>query len=81
MERQGGTCPICVRGITWGSMHVDHDHECCPGETSCGRCVRGFLCPTCNVGLGSFQDSPELLVSAAVYMEGWTNAISRTCGP
>lgn len=31
---------------------VDHDHECCRGVASCGRCVRGIVCHTCNGRLG-----------------------------
>jgi hypothetical protein len=27
---------------------TDHDHECCPGRRSCGHCVRGVVCATCN---------------------------------
>src|SRR5674476_92183 len=46
-------CAIC------GSMknpHIDHDHNCCPGRYSCGKCVRGALCAKHNVSLGAFND-------------------------
>lgn len=75
MEAQGSCCPICRTGIDWGSCHIDHDHACCPQHPSdngtepiCGNCVRGFLCPTCNVGLGSFKDDPVRLTSAVAYL-------------
>lgn len=62
-------CAICH---TWESggrdWCVDHDHECCPGKKSCGKCVRGVLCFGCNIGLGGFKDSPELLVRASEYL-------------
>lgn len=47
---------------------IDHDHSCCPGETSCGRCVRGLLCTNCNRGLGHFLDRRDLLARAAAYL-------------
>jgi len=43
---QGGTCaiPRCrARGVV-KRLAVDHDHACCPGPISCGRCVRGLVC-------------------------------------
>lgn len=48
--------------------HVDHDHACCPGEKSCGKCVRGLLCGLCNHGLGSFRDNPNFMIAASDYV-------------
>lgn len=53
-------CEICGAEIHFTTMHVDHCH-------ASGR-VRGVLCVTCNVGLGSFKDSPETLLAAAHYL-------------
>ena len=47
---------------------IDHDHNCCPGDHSCGDCVRGILCPDCNRGLGSFHDNIEFLKNAIIYL-------------
>lgn len=64
-RQQGGVCRICQCPPTGrrngGRLHVDHDHE--TGE------VRGLLCYHCNNGLGRFKDDPELLRSAAKYLE------------
>lgn len=57
---QGGRCSIC--GDTMRKIHVDHDHDT-------GR-VRGLLCPSCNTGLGHFNDSLEMLSKAFNYLKG-----------
>lgn len=65
---QSGKCAICGEEGGWkangGALVVDHDHDT-------GK-VRGLLCPSCNRGLGQFEDDPERLRSAAQYIEGGT---------
>lgn len=69
-KSQNGSCAIC--GLPEGnrSLHVDHDHACCSGSTSCGQCVRALLCFQCNAGLGNFRDDPGLLTRAIEYLKG-----------
>lgn len=75
LEDQGDGCAVCGTTEPGGRYRVwvvDHDHQCCPGPTSCGKCLRGLLCFRCNHGLGSFSDSPDRLRAAANYLEaGW----------
>lgn len=70
VESQGG-CAICGVKSPPSQWHVDHDHSCCPGGTTCGGCVRGILCNNCNLGIGMLSDSPEVLEQAAVYLRQW----------
>lgn len=51
---------------------VDHDHSCCPGDRSCGRCVRALLCSrhNMNVGIVEHMDMPALLKYLAKYGKG-----------
>lgn len=67
------SCMIC--GST-DRLCIDHDHDCCPGPRSCGRCVRGVLCAACNKMLGFAKDDPHTLLSAVRYLrEGRVDAI------
>src|SRR5208337_1476645 len=64
--KQNGRCAVCNEILAM--VHVDHDHQCCAGERSCGECVRGLLCADCNRGLGSFHDDPVNLLRAIEYL-------------
>ena len=57
LESQGGHCALCNAVYTGGTkrLSVDHDHRCCPDKHSCGDCVRGILCFTCNKRLGYLE--------------------------
>jgi hypothetical protein len=55
-------CDICgAPGSSKKRNSIDHDHETAQ--------VRGLLCDSCNLGLGKFKDSPELLQRAIQYLE------------
>ncbi len=78
LAAQGGACAICQRakGNPTGvkgkrQLAVDHDHSCCPGKTSCGRCVRGLLCGPCNDVLAHLRDDPAAFYRAIRYLADW----------
>ena len=51
LESQGGGCAICGKTPEEEGkrLSLDHDHGCCPQEAgSCGLCIRGILCDSCN---------------------------------
>lgn len=64
---QGGCCAIC--GVKPDALAVDHCH-------ATGR-VRGLLCNKCNWGLGMFDDSLDIMASAASYL---INSRVKQCG-
>lgn len=68
LEAQGGHCAICPRRPGRKRLSVDHDHSCCPGPKSCGKCVRGLLCSTCNKYLGHIRDDPDAMVRGWQYL-------------
>lgn len=70
LEAQDGKCAICRRPQEdfVKTFAVDHDHSCCPGTKSCGKCIRGLLCGPCNQAIGLLQDSPNVIMDAATYV-------------
>ncbi len=63
---QQGLCAICKRPEVSQragrvrSLAIDHNHKT-------GK-VRGLLCQKCNLALGNFQDSSDVLLSAIAYL-------------
>lgn len=68
LEKQNYKCPITGWPVDLYSA-VDHDHACCPGEKSCGKCVRGVIAHKANRALGIFEDDPESLLRAYEYLK------------
>lgn len=72
---QCGTCAICgdiparwrgeefIRGLS-----IDHDRKCCPGDRSCGECIRGLICNECNFILGRVHDDTRILTNMLAYL-------------
>lgn len=57
---QGGGCAICGDTGTTMNLAVDHCH-------TTGK-VRGILCVNHNVGIGCFQDDPDILRATIDYL-------------
>ena len=68
-EKQNKVCKICGKPEKYKKrLSVDHDHACCPGPTSCGKCIRGLLCSSCNTVLGQVNDDKVLLQKMIDYL-------------
>ena len=65
-DSQGNACAIC---LTKEKLLVDHDHSCCSGPVSCGKCVRALVCFRCNVSLGMVNDNVTILDSMIKYLK------------
>ncbi len=63
LAAQGGGCGICGGPLPPYRTFYEIDHDHFTGL------VRGLLCPNCNLGLGQFQDSKELLLRALAYLK------------
>ena len=69
---QSGRCSICRWGMTGDRgpcidhVHVDNFESLPPEEKK--RLIRGMTCHSCNVALGLFKDSIEILESAIQYL-------------
>ena len=66
LTQQNGVCAICGKPETYTyrgkikNLSVDHEHR--TGQ------IRGLLCYKCNLGIGQFEDSVELLDRAKAYL-------------
>lgn len=71
LAKQGGKCAICstVECPTGKQFAVDHDHRCCPGAKTCGKCIRGLLCNNCNYILGLLHDDTHHARRVIQYLE------------
>ena len=62
LASQNNKCAICENEFAnTKAIHTDHGHA--TGQ------VRGFLCKTCNLGLGYFKDNKTLLQRALEYLD------------
>ena len=79
VEEQRGRCAICGRDDPGWTKRwpVDHDHSCCPGKTSCGKCVRGLLCHDCNRRLEAVE-TPGFVDQALAYLSRYPTKPGRT---
>lgn len=64
----GWRCDLCGQPVSIKAGVVDHDHDCCPGTRSCGKCVRGYVHSNCNVALGYFNNDPDICQAAVDYL-------------
>lgn len=64
MIKQNGKCKICERVFkddrAGNRRCIDHCHTT--------NKIRGLLCMTCNMGIGNFNDSKELLLKSIEYL-------------
>ncbi len=85
LVEQGGHCALCDNVAGKKSLHVDHDHTCCPDHkrVTCGKCNRGILCQVCNTRLGYLEqllkdfpservDQAEIYLRNSVRQDSWT---------
>jgi hypothetical protein len=68
LRAQDYCCMLCGHRDNDRALAVDHDHNCCPGNGSCGRCVRGLLCSTCNHCLVAIDRDPTWAYRALRYV-------------
>ena len=61
-------CPICNKLMK---------QPCCDEDPVTGM-RRGWLCHSCNLGIGKFYDDPTLLIAAAQYLTGSSSTTSET---
>jgi len=83
LKEQGGGCGLCGgpptsrRGCLVAFFDLDHDHNCCSGDRSCGKCARGLLCSRCNFVLGWVEKDLarlDLLTKIPEYIQNYAHS-------
>jgi hypothetical protein len=71
LENQNRLCALCRQPLDFEKRYpsVDHDHRCCSGKTSCGKCVRGIVHQRCNLFLGFVEAHPDIVDDLKPYLE------------
>ena len=68
-KKQKNRCAGCGSKRHHGKgWNIDHNHACCLGKKSCGKCVRGILCAPCNQALGLLRDGVKTLLKLVKYL-------------
>jgi hypothetical protein len=55
-------CPICGKNLIVGISKIVLDHDHLNGK------VRGWLCESCNTGIGRFDDDPDIVYKAVAWL-------------
>jgi hypothetical protein len=73
LAEQGNHCALCerVREENGNRLGIDHDHGCCKKYGSCGKCLRGILCRSCNVLVGNLEVLFSLGLVVSGESSGW----------
>lgn len=77
-NRQNNKClffDFCGNAPNLLSVNIDHDHKCCPNIKSCGKCIRGLLCTSCNTFLGKIERHPGLIKSMLIYIKKYVTKV------
>jgi hypothetical protein len=77
LEEQDNVCALChqperAKDPRTGKIKrlaVDHDHRCCHGKNSCGRCNRGLVCRICNEALIKIDQDQSWLQRVLKYLK------------
>lgn len=70
LKEQNGRCYLCKLKPNGKRLAVDHDRGCCPGEKSCGKCIRKLLCIGCNTALGLLRENLDTIRRIERYVSG-----------
>jgi hypothetical protein len=65
VKAQNSKCAICER-------ELDTEFQACVDHCHTTKVIRGILCRNCNVGIGLFKDSLDILKSAQNYLKRYS---------